>query len=147
MNNLVTLKQAKDLRSLGFVGPTVNYAYRFSKDEEYILQKRELLGLVKYNRKENSNILCIPTVDEAIEFINRKFHVMIYDRHPPFVYDGKIQYGFGVKHCHVKRGWNFRTTIGETKSSTNLYAAKRMAICMAIRFILKRKKDGSSKKR
>ncbi len=80
----------------------------------------------------------IPSVDETIDWLRKKFNVVIYNSAAPFVdpaTNSFIYYGFRVKFCNVGRGWNFRENIGETKWSKNVYATKRMAITIAIKYV------------
>lgn len=82
----------------------------------------------------------IPSVDEAIDWLRKKFNVMIYHSAAPFVdptTNSFVYYGFKVKFCNVGHGWNFRENIGESKWSKNIYAAKRMAITTAIKYAFK----------
>lgn len=83
----------------------------------------------------------IPTVDEAIDYLRRKYHVCIYDYADPFVSSETktIQYSYGVKYCDVNAGWNYRIYIGSSNWSNNSYSAKRKAITIAIRWIMKNK--------
>jgi hypothetical protein len=83
----------------------------------------------------------LPSVDQAIDFIRRKYNIHIVNRTVPFVdptTDGKISYNYCVKKCYTKRGWNFREIIA-SHSSHNIYAVKRMCITRALSWI-KRKK-------
>ena len=80
------------------------------------------------------------SVDETIDFLRKKFHIIIYNKAAPFVdpvTNSFIYYGFKVKFCNVGRGWNFRENLGESKWSRNIYAAKRMAITIAIKHAFK----------
>lgn len=82
----------------------------------------------------------IPTVDEAIDFLRKKFNVVIYNKAAPFVdpiTNSYIRYAFKVKFCDTKNGWNFRENIGESKWSKNIYSAKRQAITIAIKYAAK----------
>ena len=83
-----------------------------------------------------------PTVDEVIDRIRIKYDIVIYNSHAPFVHHlptGKKQivYGFSVKKCDIKSGWNFRIQIGRTEDTSNIYKAKREAITMALEYIIK----------
>lgn len=134
--NLVTIKQAKELRDLGFVGPTMRHAYRFDK-KHYKLQHVRVL-----TTNVCDSVLCVPTVDEAIDFIRKKYNIIIYNRIAPFVDEKthKIYYSYAVKYCNKLWGWNHRKYIGSSKTSANIYAMKRSAITIAIRHIKKDKK-------
>lgn len=87
------------------------------------------------------------TVDEVIDAIRMKFNVIIYNTAPPHVdpVSKKIIYGFSVKVCNTKWGWNARKYLGQTKWRTNIYQAKREAINIAINWILSQKSEKSKK--
>lgn len=87
------------------------------------------------------------TVDEVIDAIRMKFNVIIYNTAPPHVdpVSKKIIYGFSVKVCNTKWGWNARKYLGQTKWRTNIYQAKREAIDIAINWILSQKSEKSKK--
>lgn len=86
-------------------------------------------------------ILSLPSVDQAIDWLRRKYNVHIYTSIPPFVdpTDDKhpILYRYAVKYCNKRDGWNGRVHIGETNLSKNVYSLKRQAIWLAIRWIKK----------
>lgn len=86
-------------------------------------------------------------VDDIIDEIRRKFKVIIYNTAPPHVdpISKKIIYGFSVKVCNTKWGWNARKYLGQTKWRTNIYQAKREAINIAINWILSQKSEKSKK--
>lgn len=88
------------------------------------------------------------TVDEAIDWIRRKFNVMIFDATEPYVdpIEKKIKYAYRVKFCNKTWGWNQRERIGQTKWSNDSYAAKRTAIWIAIRYINRKKKDAERRR-
>lgn len=135
MSNLITIKQAVELRELGYNKPTIRYAYRFNPLEKFKLQGNKCYITCKGAKL----VLPIPTVDEVIDWFRRKHCIMIYECIEPFV-DGKhITYGFRVKKCNVKWGWNHREYIGERTISHDIYAAKRMAIQIAIRYVKNKK--------
>jgi len=108
-----------------------------------LITKEQFDALKKLGYKEI--LFAIPTVDEAIDWIRRRFHIVIYNKTAPFV-DPKtnsfINYSFSVKYCAVGKGWNFRENLGESRWTRNVYAAKREAINIAINYAteLKRKK-------
>lgn len=87
------------------------------------------------------------TVDEVIDAIRMKFKIIIYNTTPPYVdpISKKIIYGFSVKVCNTKWGWNARKYLGQTKWRTNIYQAKREAINIAINWILSQKSEKSKK--
>ena len=86
-------------------------------------------------------------IDTVIDIIRRKFDVIIYNTAAPHVspISNKIIYGFSVKACSTKWGWNARKYLGQTKWRTNIYQAKREAINIAIKWILSRKSQKSKK--
>ena len=127
----VTLKQAMILRELGFNEKCSRYAYKFWQMFGYKLQQQD--GNLYDNSK--ANILAVPTVDEAIDWLRRKFHIMIIDTTEPFVDRSTILYSYRVKHCNRKHGWNARKYVGVGKWTKDSYAAKRMAIQIALRYI------------
>lgn len=131
---LVTVHQARLLEKLGLKEySTYRYAYLFGK--QYIMQRAFKTD------KRPSRMLIVPSVDEAIDFLRRKYDVTIYSSAAPFVdpcCKQKILYGFSVKFCNRKWGWNMREFLGKTKWSSDIYAAKRMAITIALRYLIKK---------
>ena len=85
-------------------------------------------------------------VDEVIDWLRRKYNIVIYNKIEPFVdptdeSHKKILFRFGVKRCDTNHlGWNGRLYIGETRMSTNVYSLKREAINIAIEYIKSQKK-------
>lgn len=85
-------------------------------------------------------------VDAVIDKLRTKYHIMIYNTAEPFVNaQNKVEYGFSVKVCSSKWGWNARKYLGKTKWRTNIYQAKREAINIALRWILSHKSQKSKK--
>ena len=86
-------------------------------------------------------------LDDVIDRIRTRFNVIIYNTAPPHVdpISKKIIYGFSVKVCSTKWGWNARKYLGQTKWRTNIYQAKREAINIAINWILSQKSEKSKK--
>ena len=86
-------------------------------------------------------------IDSVIDEIRRRFNVIIYNTAPPHVspISNKIIYGFSVKVCNTKWGWNARKYLGQTKWRTNIYQAKRKTINIAIKWILSHKSQKSKK--
>lgn len=83
-----------------------------------------------------------PTVDQAIDWIRERYNVMVFNHVAPYVdprdKKNRIAYIYNVKYCNRKNGWNGRVHISYGKcASYNIYAAKRMAIMEAIRWIKK----------
>lgn len=85
-----------------------------------------------------------PSVDQAIDWLRRKFNIIIYNAIEPFVdptvKKPRILYRYSVKWCNLRDGWNGRKYIGESKLIENPYVAKRQAIMIAIRYIKKKQK-------
>ena len=84
----------------------------------------------------------LPTVDQAIDWIREKYDVIVFNHVAPYVdprdKKNRIAYIYNVKYCNRKNGWNGRVHISYGKcASYNIYAAKRMAITEAIRWIKK----------
>lgn len=134
MKDLVTLKQACALRALGFNKPVSHY---FWEDAKITFKSNPC----NWNNSP-TNFLCIsvPTVDEAIDWIRYKFNIVIYNAHEPFVdprTNSYIMYTFKAKLCNTKLGWNGRQYIGRGRQSKNIYAAKRDAISLVIRYLNK----------
>ena len=88
----------------------------------------------------------VPTVDEAIDWIRRKYNVVIYNKIEPFVdptdlTHKTILFRYGIKRCDTTNlGWNGRLYIGETRLDKNVYSLKREAITIALKYIKNRKK-------
>ena len=83
--------------------------------------------------------LAVPDVDQAIDWLRKKYHIIIYHSHAPFVnpqLNNAICYTFSIKQCDRQWGWNQRKSFGRTKMSKNIYSAKRMAITIALRGVL-----------
>lgn len=80
-------------------------------------------------------------VDDAIDWLRRKYNIHIYTAMEPFIdpTDEKrpVLYRFAVKYCNQRDGWNGRIYIGETKLSPNVYTLKKQAITLALRWIKK----------
>lgn len=83
-------------------------------------------------------------IDAVIDHIRIKYNVHVYNYAAPFVSKetetkNVVLYGFGVKLCNLKHGWNHRVYIGKTPWKKNIYDAKRRAIDIAIKWILSHK--------
>ena len=93
----------------------------------------------------------VPTTDEAIDWLRRKYNIIIYNKIEPFVdpidnTHKTILFKYGVKLCDTQHlGWNGRTDIGTTRLNTNVYSLKREAINIAIKYI-KSQKNGEHTK-
>ena len=146
--SLVTLKQAELLRSIGFKEPTGRYAWRPTIHVPFRLQQQREADVVSYTVCDSKYYMVVPTVDQACDFIRRKYHIMISNTSHPFVspINHRIEYAYTVKYCDEKLGWNFREILGFTNWSANYYAAKRNALNIAIRYIIKKKKDAARRR-
>lgn len=133
---LVTTKQAQELKALGF------------RDKVSTSMSVETGNIYHQGLPGNHNYfhfwVSIPTVDEAIDWLRRKYDICIYTSIPPFVdptdNTHPILYRYTVKYCNKRDGWNGRVRIGETDLSKNVYSLKRQAIWLAIRWIKQNKK-------
>lgn len=136
---LVTINQALILKDLGFKEYTTRYAWKHwnAKPNAYELQKHPVSIR---NDNHRQMIIAVPSVDEAIDWLRRKYNIVIANSVLPFVdpTTNKILYQFTVKRCNLQHGWNFREILGKTKSY-NIYAAKRMAITIALKYVKKSK--------
>lgn len=103
---------------------------------------------VKINIGGTPEFAYFPTVDEAIDWLRRKYNIVIYNAIEPFVdptaKKPRILYRYSVKKCNLRDGWNGRKYIGESKLVENIYSAKRQAIMLAIRYIKSQKNDKRS---
>ena len=89
-------------------------------------------------------------IDSVIDHIRIKYNVHVYNYAAPFVSKetetkNMVLYGFGVKFCNLKHGWNQRVYIGKTPWIKNIYDAKRKAINIAIKWILSHKSQEKCK--
>lgn len=89
-------------------------------------------------------------IDAVIDHIRIKYNVHVYNYAAPFVSKetetkNVVLYGFGVKFCNLKHGWNQRIYIGKTLWIKNIYDAKRKAINIAIKWILSHKSQEKCK--
>lgn len=137
-DSLVTKTQAQDIKKLGFKERTS--CYFWTGDNTDIID-----GILD----NNNSIKCcvsVPTIDEAIDWIRRKYNIVIYNKIEPFVdptddTHKKILFKYGVKRCDVNHlGWNGRIDLGTTRLNTNVYSLKREAISIAIKYIKSQKK-------
>lgn len=136
-DSLVTKKQAQTLRELGFKEPVSGYVW---EDENS--------GILFGYPEDNNHIhacLSVPTIDEAIDWLRRKYNIVIYNKIEPFVdptdqTHKTILFRFGVKLCDTTNlGWNGRMYIGETRLAKNIYSLKRDAISIALKYIKNQK--------
>lgn len=138
-SNLVTNLQADKLKQLGFDDPVPRYIFSPFGDEDNTPEMNHGELYNWNNNASNSLFTSVPTVDEAIDWLRRKFDIIIYNSNTPFV-DPKtndIVYSFGVKQCSKRWGWNQRVLLGRTPTHKNIYTIKRKAISIALTFIIK----------
>ena len=137
-DNLITKKQAQALRELGFKEPVSGYVW-----------EDETIGIL-FGYPEDSNhvhaCLSVPTTDEVIDWLRRKYNIVIYNKIEPFVdptddSHKTILFKFGVKRCDINHlGWNGRIDLGTTRLTKNVYSLKREAIDIALKYIKSQKK-------
>ena len=139
MNKYLTAKQAEKLKLLGFDDPVIGHRYTSS----YYAGNVRTCG-EQQNWNRSTVFVSAPTVDEAIDWLRRKFNVHIYAAVEPFVdpVDKKSPtlYRYAVKYCNRRDGWNGRSYIGQTRLAKNVYSLKRQAITLAINWLNKRNK-------
>lgn len=130
--NLVTVKQAQELKTLGFHDET---------SMAMSVKTGSIYPSLLYDHNRFNSWVSIPTVDGAIDWLRRKYDVHIYTPIAPFVDptndEHPILYRYAVKFCNKRDGWNGRAYVGETDLSKNVYSLKRQAIWLAIRWIKK----------
>ena len=141
MNKLVTKHQALILKGLGFDEPTVEYYVPCG--EKAVSMYHSIRAYEDHNKYITE--ISAPTVDEAIDWIRKNYHIMIYNAVPPFVDPTAIKnpyilYRYAVKYCNLRDGWNGRESIGSSNLTKNIYAAKRQGITLALRWIKKNPK-------
>ena len=138
--NRVSKTQALLLHKLGFKEHTnayywLNRLYEQSYYGNWSVPERQFISA--------------PTVDEAIDYFRRKYEIIVFNAFPPFVSplkNNRIVYGYTVKKCHPRWGWNQRRSLGRTKESCNIYAAKRMAIAITLKYLKNENKDIQEKR-
>lgn len=122
------------------------------KQDKYVSNHQDcVLKELGYNDYQFGGVRLNASVDEVIDWIRRKYNVVIYNSADPFVSpnSNKILYSYEVKACSTYWGWNMREIIGKTGWSSNHYGMKRQAITMALRWIKKHHKiktNGKSSK-
>jgi hypothetical protein len=140
-DSLVTKKQAKILRELGFREVVNAHMWILGKRES------EIYTISCCNHNKDHRCLSIPTVDETIDWLRRKYNLIVYNQIEPFVdptdtSHKSILFKFGVKKCDTNNlGWNGRRDLGTTRLNTNVYSLKREAISIAIKYIKSQKKN------
>jgi hypothetical protein len=135
--SLISKTQALAIKELGFNEPTSHYVL--------------VLGKVIHswnpdNYNNSGRFASVPTVDEAVDWLRRKYNIVIYNKIEPFVdptdlTHKTILFRYGIKRCDTTNlGWNGRLYIGETRLDKNVYSLKREAITIALKYIKNRKK-------
>ena len=132
--NLVTRRQALLLKRLGFKDPCSAYMSRTSKEDVFGFLVTEAPCI---NHNTRWFLLSIPTVDEVIDWLRRKHNIIVYNAAEPYVdpIHPHINFAFKVKTCDMQWGWNARKYLDRTKSSKNIYACKREAITIALKYL------------
>lgn len=139
-NSLVTKTQALALKELGFDEPIAYYC-----SETWDLEGIGCIAIRPNNNNRIPGCTSIPTVDETIDWLRRKYNIVIYNKVEPFVdptdqTHKTILFRFGVKRCDTTNlGWNGRMYIGETRLAKNIYSLKRDAISIALKYIKNQK--------
>ena len=140
----VTIHQAKLLKQLGFDEECNGLLWHWDEKEERVYEHSSLCD---YNDVLTTSV---PTVDQAIDWLRKKYNIIIYHTHVPYVCPKtrKIVYTFASKICNPKWGWNHRILLKRGIQSADIYAAKRSAITIALNWILsqKSKKSKNNKK-
>lgn len=149
--NLVTATLALRLWNYGYRERCARFAYRIG--DKYIISGwisyenwRTVKRYMIVDGKKVPSEIPVPTVDEAIDWLRKKYNIVICNKTDPYVCPktGKIQFGYRIKKCYPKAGWNMRQYIGVSIWSANIYAAKRDAIRKALTWL---KKDQNAKTR
>jgi hypothetical protein len=143
---LVTINQAIKLKELGFNDCVSHYVMKFDGikyDQKWITESSLTNWNSQYYENHYSAIyLSVPTVDEAIDWIRRKFNIVIYleDPYTDPLNDKIILYSYKVELYNIGRNWNMYEQLGQSNRSPNVYGMKRQAIWLAIRWIIKSRK-------
>ncbi len=122
------------------VSQTIAVALKKLGFREYCLYSKTITNIWGMHER-----IYTPTVDDAIDWLRRKYNIVIYNSIEPFVdptaKKPRILYRYSVKWCNLRDGWNGRKYIGESKLVENIYSAKRQAIMIALRYIKSQKKE------
>lgn len=139
----VTIHQAKLLEQLGFDEKCSAYAWSWEGDGDESIY--EITTLSNYNTHNLTKTFSMPTVDQAIDWLRKKYNIVVYHTHIPYVCPKthKIVYTFTPKICNPNWGWNQRITLKRGIQSADIYAAKRSAITIALNWILSQKSEKS----
>lgn len=137
-DSLVTKTQALALRELGFAEPTPGY---FWTDENTVI-----MNSIPDNSNRIKDCVSVPTIDEVIDWLRRKYNIVVYNKIEPFVdptdeTHKTILFKYGIKRCDINHlGWNGRIDLGVTRLSKNVYSLKREAITIALKYIKSQKR-------
>ena len=140
-DSLITSTQALTIKKLGFNEPVAHY-----NAETWAEKGITNIAIRPNNNNRIPGCTSIPTVDEVIDWLRRKYNIVIYNKIEPFVdptddTHKTILFKYGVKLCDTKHvGWNGRMDLGTTRLNTNVYSLKREAISIAIKYIKSQKK-------
>lgn len=135
---LITKKQALALKKLEFNEPTPCY---FWTDIDTVI-----MSSTPDNSNRMRNYVSVPTVDEVIDWLRRKYNIVIYNKIEPFVdptddTHKTVLFKYGVKRCDCNHlGWNGRIDLGTTRLARNAYSLKREAINIALKYIKSQKR-------
>lgn len=135
-DNLVTKTQALALKELGFAEPTACYV---------LVTGKSIFPWHPDNHNRSKEYVSVPTIDETIDWLCRKYNIVIYNKIEPFVdpvdeTHKTILFKYGVKRCDVNHlGWNGRIDLGMTRLAKNVYSLKREAINIALKYIKSQK--------
>ena len=138
----VTIHQAELLRQLGFCEKCNAYGWDWGDNNKHVYENNTLCN---NNTDIFSNMFSVPTVDQVIDWLRKKYNIIVYHTHIPYVCPKthKIVYTFTPKICNPDWGWNQRITLKRGIQSADIYAAKRSAITIALNWILSQKSEKS----
>ena len=138
----VTIHQAELLRQLGFCEKCNAYAWSWEDHGKRIYENSTMCN---NNHDVLSLMFSVPTVDQVIDWLRKKYNIIVYHTHIPYVCPKtrKIVYTFTPKICNPNWGWNQRITLKRGIQSADIYAAKRSAITIALNWILSQKSEKS----
>ena len=137
--SLITKKQALALKELGFAEPV---AYGI----DYCGRTGKWMPINLNGSPYGGRWTSLPTVDEAIDWLRRKYNIIIYNKIERFVdptddTHKTVLFKYGVKRCDCNHlGWNGRIDLGTTRLAKNVYSLKREAITIALKYIKSQKK-------
>lgn len=136
-DSLVTKTQAIALKELGFRETCLCRYVKWANAIE-TPENKECICSLHVNSPSTTSV---PTTDEVIDWLRRKYNIVIYNKVEPFVdptddSHKTILFKFGVKRCDINHlGWNGRIDLGTTRLTKNVYSLKREAIGIALKYI------------